>query len=69
MQGDATGRIIYHKPKIVIRISTIQDRLTLAGVPLAVVEIVPVRVVDIVPTRLPPMGSADPDLVVEIVPA
>lgn len=38
-------------------------------VPVTVVEIVPVRVVEIVPTRLPPTGSADPDLVVEIVPA
>ncbi len=50
-------------------ISSTQDRSAGAEVPLPVVEIVPVRVVEIVPARLLPRGSAEPDLVVEIVPA
>jgi hypothetical protein len=59
----------YHSPKIVTSISSNQDRSEGASVPLPVVEIVPVRVVEIVPARLPPRGSTEPDLVVDIVPA
>ena len=59
----------YHTLKTTTRSSSNQDRSTLAGAPLPVVEIVPVLVVEIVPARLLATGSADPDLVVEMVPA